>query len=142
MYLIIHPGHSCKILIISEMTVLSIFQASNTFLLALDGDVDFTPGAVRLLLDRMRKSEKVGASCGRIHPIGTGSCNNVKYTDTKRFLSGSICKYANTVLRFAMTLIVHGINTTIREGVSLEDLNELSYRLSSCCFQGITIVFS
>ncbi|XP_053372898.1 uncharacterized protein LOC123560715 [Mercenaria mercenaria] len=47
-------------------------KASNTFLLALDGDVDFSPGAVRLLLDRMRKSEKVGAACGRIHPIGTG----------------------------------------------------------------------
>lgn len=49
-----------------------IKKASNTFLLALDGDVDFSPGAVRLLLDRMRKSEKVGAACGRIHPIGTG----------------------------------------------------------------------
>ncbi|XP_045209891.2 chitin synthase chs-2-like [Mercenaria mercenaria] len=47
-------------------------KASNTFLLALDGDVDFSPGAVRLLLDRMRKSEKVGAACGRIHPIGKG----------------------------------------------------------------------
>ena len=47
-------------------------QAENTFLLALDGDVDFTPGAVRLLLDRMRKNPKVGAACGRIHPIGSG----------------------------------------------------------------------
>ena len=49
-------------------------QAENTFLLALDGDVDFTPGAVRLLLDRMRKNPKVGAACGRIHPIGSGNC--------------------------------------------------------------------
>ena len=48
-------------------------QAENTFLLALDGDVDFTPGAVRLLLDRMRKNPKVGAACGRIHPIGSGN---------------------------------------------------------------------
>uniref|UniRef100_A0A8W8N3N0 Myosin motor domain-containing protein n=1 Tax=Magallana gigas TaxID=29159 RepID=A0A8W8N3N0_MAGGI len=47
-------------------------QAENTFLLALDGDVDFTPGAVRLLLDRMRKNLSVGAACGRIHPIGSG----------------------------------------------------------------------
>ncbi|XP_060583230.1 LOW QUALITY PROTEIN: chitin synthase chs-2-like [Ruditapes philippinarum] len=47
-------------------------KAQNTFLLALDGDVDFSPGAVRLLLDRMRKSDKVGAACGRIHPIGKG----------------------------------------------------------------------
>ncbi|KAL5010121.1 hypothetical protein ScPMuIL_012426 [Solemya velum] len=47
-------------------------QAANTYILALDGDVDFTPGAVRLLLDRMAKNEKVGAACGRIHPIGRG----------------------------------------------------------------------
>ncbi|KAK3106192.1 hypothetical protein FSP39_014652 [Pinctada imbricata] len=49
-----------------------IYRAENTFLLALDGDVDFTPGAVRLLMDRMYKNLKVGASCGRIHPIGRG----------------------------------------------------------------------
>ena len=44
----------------------------NTYLLALDGDVDFRPDAVRLLIDRMRKNKKVGAACGRIHPIGSG----------------------------------------------------------------------
>ena len=49
-------------------------QAENTFLLALDGDVDFKPEAVRLLVDRMRKNSKTGAACGRIHPIGTGNC--------------------------------------------------------------------
>lgn len=47
--------------------------ADNTFILALDGDVDFKPSAVQLLVDRMRKNEKVGAACGRIHPIGTGT---------------------------------------------------------------------
>lgn len=47
-------------------------QAENTFLLALDGDVDFRPEAVRLLVDRMKKNKKVGAACGRIHPIGSG----------------------------------------------------------------------
>ncbi|XP_061190012.1 chitin synthase chs-2-like [Saccostrea echinata] len=47
-------------------------KAENTFLLALDGDVDFTPGSVRILIDRMRKDEKAGAACGRIHPIGSG----------------------------------------------------------------------
>lgn len=49
-----------------------IFKAENTFLLALDGDVDFRPEAVRLLVDRMKKNKKVGAACGRIHPIGSG----------------------------------------------------------------------
>ncbi len=47
-------------------------MAQNTFILALDGDVDFKPEAVLLLVDRMRKNPKVGAACGRIHPIGSG----------------------------------------------------------------------
>ncbi|XP_025102509.1 chitin synthase chs-2-like isoform X2 [Pomacea canaliculata] len=46
--------------------------ADNTFLLALDGDVDFYPDAVQLLVDRMKRSSHVGAACGRIHPIGSG----------------------------------------------------------------------
>lgn len=46
--------------------------AENTFILALDGDVDFRPEAVQLLLDRMKKNSNVGAACGRIHPIGSG----------------------------------------------------------------------
>lgn len=47
--------------------------AQNTFILALDGDVDFQPRAVHLLIDRMKKNLKVGAACGRIHPIGNGN---------------------------------------------------------------------
>ena len=46
--------------------------ADHTFLLALDGDVDFKPAALQLLVDRMKKSDKVGAACGRIHPKGSG----------------------------------------------------------------------
>ena len=41
-------------------------------MLALDGDVDFKPDAVRLLVDLLKKNKKVGAACGRIHPIGAG----------------------------------------------------------------------
>ncbi|KAL5004183.1 hypothetical protein ScPMuIL_017639 [Solemya velum] len=47
-------------------------QAENTYILTLDGDVDFKPDAVRLLVDKLRKNKKVGAACGRIHPIGSG----------------------------------------------------------------------
>ena len=47
-------------------------KADNTFLLALDGDVDFEPKAVVLLLDRMRRDFDVAAACGRIHPVGSG----------------------------------------------------------------------
>lgn len=46
--------------------------ADNTFILTLDGDVDFKPSAVQVLVDRMKRNEKVGAACGRIHPIGMG----------------------------------------------------------------------
>jgi chitin synthase len=38
----------------------------------MDGDVDFGPDSVRMLVDRMKKNKKVGAACGRVHPIGAG----------------------------------------------------------------------
>ncbi|XP_020494123.2 chitin synthase 1 [Labrus bergylta] len=44
----------------------------HTYLLALDGDTDFQPKAVILLVDRLRMYENVGAACGRIHPTGMG----------------------------------------------------------------------
>ncbi|ELT98539.1 hypothetical protein CAPTEDRAFT_177712 [Capitella teleta] len=47
-------------------------DAENTYLLTLDGDIDFKAESVTLLVDRMKKNKKVGAACGRIHPIGTG----------------------------------------------------------------------
>uniref|UniRef100_A0A671XER4 chitin synthase n=1 Tax=Sparus aurata TaxID=8175 RepID=A0A671XER4_SPAAU len=47
-------------------------QKRNTYLLALDGDTDFQPAAVMLLIDRLRMYPRVGAACGRIHPTGSG----------------------------------------------------------------------
>ncbi|XP_043647130.1 chitin synthase chs-2 isoform X1 [Drosophila teissieri] len=46
--------------------------AENTFILALDGDIDFQPRAVHLLIDRMKAVDELGAACGRIHPVGRG----------------------------------------------------------------------
>lgn len=46
--------------------------ADNTYLLALDGDIDFQPDAVHLLVDLMKKNKALGAACGRIHPMGSG----------------------------------------------------------------------
>ena len=60
----------------------NIFQ--NTFILALDGDVDFKPEAIQLLVDRMKKDEGVAAACGRIHPIGSGSCLRAIYTEYQK----------------------------------------------------------
>uniref|UniRef100_A0A674ELN5 chitin synthase n=1 Tax=Salmo trutta TaxID=8032 RepID=A0A674ELN5_SALTR len=44
----------------------------NTYIMALDGDTDFHPAALILLVDRLRKYSNVGAACGRIHPTGMG----------------------------------------------------------------------
>ena len=46
--------------------------AENTYLLTLDGDIDFQPEAVSLLVDLMKKNKNLGAACGRIHPVGSG----------------------------------------------------------------------
>ncbi|CAK1549970.1 unnamed protein product [Leptosia nina] len=46
--------------------------AENSYLLALDGDIDFKPSAVTLLIDLMKKDKNLGAACGRIHPVGSG----------------------------------------------------------------------
>nr|XP_020443729.1 uncharacterized protein LOC109952811 isoform X2 [Monopterus albus] len=47
-------------------------EKHNTYLLALDGDTDFQPAAVMLLVDRLQLYPLVGAACGRIHPTGSG----------------------------------------------------------------------
>lgn len=47
-------------------------MADNTYLLTLDGDIDFQPQAVQLLVDLMKKNRNLGAACGRIHPVGSG----------------------------------------------------------------------
>ncbi|CAF4758377.1 unnamed protein product [Pieris macdunnoughi] len=46
--------------------------AENSYLLALDGDIDFKPSALTLLIDLMKKDKNLGAACGRIHPVGSG----------------------------------------------------------------------
>ncbi len=47
-------------------------MAENCYLLTLDGDIDFQPNAVSLLVDLMKKNKNLGAACGRIHPVGSG----------------------------------------------------------------------
>nr|XP_055030531.1 chitin synthase chs-2-like [Misgurnus anguillicaudatus] len=47
-------------------------EKENTYILAVDGDTDFQPSALMLLIDRLRLYPEVGAACGRIHPTGSG----------------------------------------------------------------------
>ncbi|XP_075920971.1 uncharacterized protein LOC142923880 isoform X3 [Petromyzon marinus] len=44
----------------------------NAYVLALDGDTDFYPSALSMLVDRLTRDSTVGAACGRIHPTGVG----------------------------------------------------------------------
>ena len=59
--------------------------ADNTYILTLDGDIDFQPDAVQLLLDLLRKNDKVAAACGRIHPVGSGRVSTARYTQSPIF---------------------------------------------------------
>ncbi|CAH1788923.1 unnamed protein product [Owenia fusiformis] len=70
MYMYMFLGH--KLWAEIDGTRKKQLTAENTFVLALDGDVDFKPLAVLLLVDLMKRNENVGAACGRIHPIGGG----------------------------------------------------------------------
>lgn len=47
-------------------------KLENTFILTLDGDVEFRATAVRLMMDKMRENIKIGSVCGRVFPIGSG----------------------------------------------------------------------
>ena len=43
-----------------------------TFILTTDADVKFTHESMEALLDYMLQDEKIGAVCGRTHPLGNG----------------------------------------------------------------------
>ncbi|GAB6030579.1 hypothetical protein CHUAL_007440 [Chamberlinius hualienensis] len=47
-------------------------RAKHTYILALDGDIDFRPESVRRVVTLMIKDPRIGAACGRIHPVGSG----------------------------------------------------------------------
>ncbi|CAH0556147.1 unnamed protein product [Brassicogethes aeneus] len=68
-YLLGHKLIDRKDLTNAEKVIIS----ANTYILALDGDIDFQPKAVHALIDLMKKTPTLGAACGRIHPIGHGA---------------------------------------------------------------------
>ena len=71
-------------------------EKHNTYLLALDGDTDFQPAAVMLLIDRLKMYPRVGAACGRIHPTGSGG----------RFVQAGKPKITFTVTVTSIRLII------------------------------------
>jgi len=71
MYMYYILGHKLMELPISVHRKATIAQ--NTYLLALDGDIDFMPNAVHLLIDLMKRNANLAAACGRIHPVGSGN---------------------------------------------------------------------
>ena len=52
-----------------EMKDRSVLE--NTFLLTLDGDMDFRPRAVHILMDMMKTQRDLGVTTGRIYPTGS-----------------------------------------------------------------------
>ena len=70
MYMYYLLGHKLMELHISDDRKEAM--AENTYLLALDGDIDFQPQSIVRLVDLMKKNRNVGAACGRIHPTGSG----------------------------------------------------------------------
>jgi hypothetical protein len=83
-------------------------RARNTFILALDGDIDFKPDAVLLLLDLMRKNKKIGAACGRIHPMGEGKIESLIANFMAPVCAGN--------LHFPCSMREIGVMATVRVG--------------------------
>lgn len=62
--------------------------SQNTYILALDGDIDFQPNAITRLVDLMKKNKKLGAACGRIHPTGKTIILHLRYTMSALCIQG------------------------------------------------------
>lgn len=92
MYMYYLLGHKLMDLDISIERKTTI--ADNTYLLALDGDIDFTPDAVQMLVDLMKKNRNVGAACGRIHPVGSGKYHVIAFVSL--FRSHTLCFYLDS----------------------------------------------
>ena len=59
------------------------FDVNNTYILALDGDVDFKPDSLKSLLKVMEKDhkdKKIAAVCGRVHPKGNTVSHQCYFT--------------------------------------------------------------
>ena len=50
----------------------SSVREEDTYILTTDADINFNADSVEALLDLMMRDPKVGAVCGRTHPLGTG----------------------------------------------------------------------
>ncbi|GFN76984.1 chitin synthase [Plakobranchus ocellatus] len=92
-------------------------KCENTFILTLDGDIDFKQQSVRLLLDRMMKNKKVAAVCGRVHPIGSGPV--VWYQQFEYALSHWLQKAAEHV--FGCVLCCPGCFSLFRASALMDD---------------------
>jgi hypothetical protein len=58
-------------------------KAENTYLLALDGDIDFQAESITRLVDLMKKNKDLGAACGRIHPTGEETRPNLRFPNIR-----------------------------------------------------------
>uniref|UniRef100_A0A3Q1IRE2 chitin synthase n=1 Tax=Anabas testudineus TaxID=64144 RepID=A0A3Q1IRE2_ANATE len=100
---------------------------NNTYLLALDGDTDFQPAAVMLLVDRLKVYPRVGAACGRIHPTGSGPM--VWYQKFEYAVSHWLQKTAEHV--FGCVLCSPGCFSLYRAAAIMDDNVMKTYTIKS-----------
>lgn len=83
---------------------------SNTFILATDADVKFTPESVIALIDLMMVNTSVGAVCARTHPLGAGPIvwyQKFEYAIGHWFQKvRNIVSYCSTTRRFSYQPVV------------------------------------
>uniref|UniRef100_A0A8C5DAU2 chitin synthase n=1 Tax=Gouania willdenowi TaxID=441366 RepID=A0A8C5DAU2_GOUWI len=100
----------------------------NMYILALDGDTDFQPKAVILLVDRLRMYDNVGAACGRIHPTGMGPM--VWYQKFEYAVGHWLQKTAEHV--FGSVLCSPGCFSLFRGSAIMDDNVLKRYTTTSC----------
>lgn len=63
----------------------------HTYILATDADMDFKPEAVLELLHMCNSDRRLGAACGRTHPIGK-RCSSIVWHQIFEYAKGQIAK--------------------------------------------------
>lgn len=70
----------------------------HTYILATDADMDFEPEAVAELLRMCNSDRRLGAACGRTHPIGK-HCSSIVWHQIFEYAKGM---YSNRRLFFSL----------------------------------------
>nr|CAD7258498.1 unnamed protein product [Timema shepardi] len=104
-------------------------SAGNTFILTLDGDVSFSPVSVHHLVDVMRRDNRIGSVCGRLHASGSAVCVH-HLVDVTRRDSCELC---------VSTILLTSREGTLVSCVCVHHLVDVTRRDSSVCVSTILL---